>query len=130
MDYPRTLQYLEEVQGRGIKLGLRNITRVLSALGDPHLAYPTVVVAGTNGKGSVSAMLGSILRAEGHPVGLYTSPHLVRYEERIAVSGHPVAPEEFAEAVTEVRSAIDGLLASSELESHPTHFEILTAAAF
>ena len=130
MDYAATLAWLDEVQTLGIKLGLENMRALLAGLGQPQESFPSVVVAGTNGKGSVCAFVASILRAAGLRTGLYTSPHLVRYEERIAVDGAPVTASEFAAAVTEVRDAIELLLASGGLESHPTHFEILTAAAF
>lgn len=130
MDYEATLKYLDEVQTRGIKLGLENMRRLLADMGDPHESFPAVVVAGTNGKGSVCAFLASIFRAAGRRTGLYTSPHLVRYEERIAVDGVPVTREQFARAVTVTRDHVDALLAHGGLASHPTHFEILTAAAF
>ena len=130
MDYDATLTYLDEVQARGIKLGLENMRRLLADMGDPHESFPAVVVAGTNGKGSVSAFLASIFRAAGRRTGLYTSPHLVRYEERIAVDGVPVTREQFARAVTVARDHVDALLSRGALASHPTHFEILTAAAF
>lgn len=130
MDYEATLRYLDEVQARGIKLGLENMRRLLADMGDPHESFPAVVVAGTNGKGSVSAFLASIFRAAGRRTGLYTSPHLVRYEERIAVDGVRVTQEQFARAVTVARDHVDALLARGALASHPTHFEILTAAAF
>src|SRR5438876_833878 len=100
MDYQATLTYLDEVQSRGIKLGLTTMQRLLADMGEPQQAFPAVVVAGTNGKGSVCAFLASILEASGRRTGLYTSPHLVRYEERIAVDGMPVTPDEFAGAVT------------------------------
>src|SRR5262245_48728459 len=130
MDYPTTLKYLDEVQSLGIKLGLQNMAALLAAMGEPQEAFPAAVVAGTNGKGSVSAMLAAILRATGRRVGLYTSPHLVQYEERIAVGGAPLSAEELAAAVTVVRAQIDSLQARGGLASHPTHFEVLTAAAF
>jgi dihydrofolate synthase/folylpolyglutamate synthase len=129
MDYPATLTYLDDVQGRGIKLGLRTMTALLRSLGHPESAFPSVAVAGTNGKGSVSAFLAAILRAAGVRDGLYTSPHLVRYEERIAVDGRPLGAAAFAAAVTEVRDRIAILEGAGELAAHPTHFEILTAAA-
>ena len=129
MDYRGTLDYLESVQSRGIKLGLRNMEALLSGLGSPQAALRSVAVAGTNGKGSVCAFLSSLLRASGTRTGLYTSPHLVRYEERIAVDGRPVASGRFAAGVTEVKETIDALLAAGALDSHPTHFEVLTAAA-
>lgn len=129
MDYSATLTYLDDAQGRGIKLGLRTMAALLRGLGHPESAFPSVAVAGTNGKGSVSAFLASILRSAGVRAGLYTSPHLVRYEERIAVQGRPLGAEAFAAAVSEVRDRITALEGSGELPSHPTHFEILTAAA-
>ena len=130
MDYQATLSYLDDAQTRGIKLGLDTMRRLLADLGDPQESFPAVVVAGTNGKGSVCAFLASILRVSGLKVGLYTSPHLLRYEERIAVDGAPLSSEEFAAAVTEVRDHVEALLAGGGLASHPTHFEILTAAAW
>ena len=129
MDYREALTWLDWVQGRGIKLGLENVSRLLDAMDRPQNAFPSVAVAGTNGKGSVSACLSSILTRAGVRTGLYTSPHLVRYEERIAVGGVPVDAAAFAAAVGMVRGRIDALLASGGLASHPTHFEILTAAA-
>jgi dihydrofolate synthase/folylpolyglutamate synthase len=81
----RCRAYLRDLQRFGIKLGLDSMRTVLAAFGDPHRAYPSVHVAGTNGKGSVCAMLTGILAAGGRKVGLYTSPHLVRVEERIQV---------------------------------------------
>ncbi len=130
MNYTATLSYLDEIQGKGIKLGLDNISELLHGWGDPHRAFPAAVVGGTNGKGSVSAMLASILKHSGLRVGLYTSPHLVRYEERIALDGRPISSDEFAEAISRTRERIDLMLAEGGLASHPTHFEILTAAAF
>jgi len=130
MDYQATLQYLDTVQARGIKLGLQNMTSLLDALEDPQDSFPAIVVGGTNGKGSVSAFAASILARAGYRTGLYTSPHLVRYEERIQVNGHPITPSDFARAVTIVSQRIDEMLARGALVSHPTHFEVLTAAAF
>jgi len=130
VDYKATLAYLDEVQTRGIKLGLENMHRLLADMGDPQQAFASVVVAGTNGKGSVCAFVDSILRCAGCTTGMYTSPHLVRYEERIAVNGALVSPLEFAAAITDVRERIEALLAAHGLGSHPTHFEVLTAVAF
>ncbi len=129
MDHREALLYLDRVQGHGIKLGLENVVRLLDAMGRPQDAFPSVAVAGTNGKGSVSACLSSIVTRAGMRTGLYTSPHLVRYEERIAVDGVPVDAAAFAKMIGLVRETIDALLASDGLASHPTHFEILTAAA-
>ncbi|MGH9867231.1 MAG: bifunctional folylpolyglutamate synthase/dihydrofolate synthase [Candidatus Polarisedimenticolia bacterium] len=129
MDYQATLSYLDRVQEHGIKLELRTIRALLAALGNPQQAYPSIAVAGTNGKGSVCAFLASVLRAAGVRAGLYTSPHLVGYEERIIVDGRLISSGEFAEVLTVVRERIDGALPAGGLPAHPTHFEILTAAA-
>src|SRR5215218_4248390 len=83
-----------------IKLGLRNTELLLNALDNPERSFPSVQIAGTNGKGSVATMLDSICRAAGIKAGLYTSPHLVSITERIKVSGVPVTPEDFAACAT------------------------------
>ncbi len=84
------LAYLFSLETLGIKFGLENIRAICEALGHPERAWPSAVVAGTNGKGSVSAMVETGLRAAGLRTGLYTSPHLVRLEERFAIDGTPV----------------------------------------
>jgi dihydrofolate synthase / folylpolyglutamate synthase len=99
--------------------GLERITRVLELLGNPERRFPAVTVVGTNGKGSTAALLASVLRAHGLHVGLYTSPHLVRVEERIAVDGEPIAAPRLVELVEE-------LARFPEL----SYFETLTVAAF
>jgi len=112
------------------KFGLENI-RILSAdLGNLHLAVPCAHVAGTNGKGSTAAMLESILRSAGLRTGLYTSPHLERINERIRINGAEISDDEFASAWTRVHGAIESLMASGKLVSHPTFFECVTAMAF
>jgi dihydrofolate synthase/folylpolyglutamate synthase len=122
--------YLGRLEQFGIKLGLENITLLLEALGDPQRTFPAIHVAGTNGKGSVSAMLEAILRAHGLRTGLYTSPHLVRVEERIRVDGRPISPERFRRLLERIRRTINRLMATSRLAYHPTFFEVLTALAF
>jgi dihydrofolate synthase/folylpolyglutamate synthase len=137
MDYNQATRYLislgNEVRASGAdgvaaaKLGLENITALLSDMGNPQLRYPCVLVAGTNGKGSVAAMLESVLRAAGLRTGLYTSPHLIEIRERIQVSGNPIPPGDFAELFTSLHARIESLLASGHLQFHPTYFECLTA---
>jgi dihydrofolate synthase / folylpolyglutamate synthase len=112
------------------KFGLENITTLAAALGNPHRAALCVHIAGTNGKGSTAAMLESILRASGLRTGLYTSPHLVRINERIRIGGEDISDEEFAAAWTRVQAAIESLLAAGKLAAHPTYFECITALAF
>src|SRR5215510_14877749 len=108
-----------------IKLGLRNTELLLASLGNPERSFPSVQIAGTNGKGSTAAMLDSICRAAGIRCGLYTSPHLVSITERIRVSGMQITPEGFAACVTTVRDAS----AQLQIEALPTFFEQLSAAA-
>jgi dihydrofolate synthase/folylpolyglutamate synthase len=96
----------------------------MDLMGDPQHAYPVIHITGTNGKGSVARMVTALLVARGLRVGTYTSPHLERVNERMAWNGEPIPDEDLAEVI--------GAVAELEtlLESPPTHFEILTAAAF
>jgi dihydrofolate synthase/folylpolyglutamate synthase len=110
-----------------VKLGLENIARLLARLGDPHRAFPSVQIAGTNGKGSVAAMLDSVCRAAGVRAGLYTSPHLVSVTERVRVAGREITPDEFARHATLVRAAAESV--EQESGALPTFFEQVTAAA-
>jgi dihydrofolate synthase / folylpolyglutamate synthase len=122
---------LSEASGARVqKFGLENITTLAAGLGNPQRAVPCVHIAGTNGKGSTAAMLESILGAAGLRTALYTSPHLERINERIRFNGEPIADEEFAAAWTQVRSAIESLMASGKLAAHPTFFECVTAIGF
>jgi len=122
--------YLGRLEHFGVKLGLENITALCLALGNPQNRFLSVHVAGTNGKGSVSAMLAGIMREHGLKTGLYTSPHLVRVEERIRVDGRPISPRRFRERLAGLRAVIDRLMAEKKLVYHPTYFEVLTALAF
>ena len=134
-EYPRTLSYLFSLQKFGIKLGLSNMEALMGALGDPHLQYPSILIGGTNGKGSTAAFLDSILRESGYCVGLYTSPHLLDFRERIRIDGKPIAEGEVVEGVSRLRSIISTLMrrepsAAFRLLCHPTFFEVCTALAF
>jgi len=117
-------------EGRSLKWDLENVRRVLERLGYPERGFRSVHIAGTNGKGSVAAMLESVLRAASYRTGLYTSPHLERINERIVVNGRAVSDDEFAAAFNAVTSAIEPLLAEGALPNHPSYFETLTAMAF
>lgn len=121
---------LTSLEHFGIKLGLDSMHALIEALQHPEQAYQTIHVAGTNGKGSVCAMVSAGLRASGYRTGVYTSPHLDRIEERIAVDGAPVSSEAFDAALAEVFEAIDGLRRSGRLGVTPTFFEVITATAF
>jgi dihydrofolate synthase/folylpolyglutamate synthase len=118
MNFEAALAYLLSL-GHEIltmKLGLRNTELLLNALDNPERAFPSVQIAGTNGKGSTAAMLDSICRAAGVKTGLYTSPHLVSITERIKISGANITPEDFAACATIVREA------SEQLDVLPTFF--------
>ncbi len=121
--------YLKSLERFGIKLGLDNIHTLLEALGRPHRAFPSILIAGTNGKGSVAAMLTRILSANGLRAGLYTSPHLLAIEERIRIGERLITSGEFRRGLSRLKETVDGLLASGRLENPPTFFEALTALA-
>jgi dihydrofolate synthase/folylpolyglutamate synthase len=114
----------------GMKFGLETMRALVAEMGHPERAYPSLLVAGTNGKGSVVAYCDAVLRASGLRTGRYTSPHLVRVNERIAVDGRDITDREFAAAVRAVRDAAERLVRRRVLRAHPTFFEVLTAAAF
>jgi dihydrofolate synthase/folylpolyglutamate synthase len=113
-----------------MKFGLDTMRALVEALGHPERAWPSLLVAGTNGKGSVVAVVDQVLRDSGLVVGRYTSPHLVRLHERIAVGGRPIADGALERAVKQVRDAAEELVRAGRLPAHPTHFEAVTAAAF
>ncbi len=120
--------HCHEMHGR--KFELDAIKALLGALGHPERRYPTAIVAGTNGKGSTSAMLAAILRSAGYRTGLYTSPHFVRVNERIETNSGEISNEEFAGAFTEVHRRVLELVDAQILPYEPSYFEYLTATAF
>jgi dihydrofolate synthase/folylpolyglutamate synthase len=132
MTYTEAVRFLYSLgnEVKAAKLGLDRVGALLAELGDPHLAGEYVHVAGTNGKGSVAAMIESGLREAGVRTGLYTSPHLTEPTERIRIAGEPVSREAFTAAFEQVHAAAERLLAAGALEAHPTYFETVTAMAF
>ncbi len=130
MKYEQCLKYLEKVQNLGIKFGLDNVRTILSSFDNPHQKYPSVLVAGTNGKGSVCAMLTQILTDHGLRAGLFTSPHLVKPEERIRIGDRLISSRDFCRILTGLKTRIDELIVSKKLLSPPTYFEFLTCMAF
>jgi dihydrofolate synthase/folylpolyglutamate synthase len=124
------LTWLFDLEQFGIKFGLDNISTIVAALGHPERAFRSVHVAGTNGKGSVTAMVDAALRAAGHRSARYTSPHLVDLSERFAIDGRPVGQDALASAVADVRDVVERLRASGRLDVQPTFFEVTTAVAF
>ncbi|NPV83289.1 MAG: bifunctional folylpolyglutamate synthase/dihydrofolate synthase [Candidatus Aminicenantes bacterium] len=122
--------YLDQAQLFGIRLGLENIQAVLEDFGHPHRDYPVIHVAGTNGKGSVCAMLEEIFRLHGYRTGLYTSPHLVDVRERIRVNGSLIREKELKELLAEIEKREKRLKSGGRVAGALTYFEILTIAAF
>ncbi|HVH86864.1 MAG TPA: folylpolyglutamate synthase/dihydrofolate synthase family protein [Terriglobales bacterium] len=112
------------------KFDLQHMRVVTEALGHPERRFPSIIVGGTNGKGSTSATLAGILRAASYKAGLYTSPHLVRVNERIAIDGETISDAEFAEIHSRIASVSNDLVAKGKLDQHPSFFETLTAMAF
>ena len=127
MTYQESLDYLTSLGRFGIKLGLERTEALLHELGDPQDLFQGVLVAGTNGKGSVCAMVASVLQAAGYRVGLMPKPHLISYTERIQVDQRLIGEDDFAALLTELQPAINKVAADL---GPPTEFEILTSAAF
>jgi dihydrofolate synthase/folylpolyglutamate synthase len=123
MNYREAVAWLYGLQLHGIKLGLESMRRLCAALDLPLGNTTFLHVAGTNGKGSVCAMLDAILRADGLRSGLYTSPHLVTFRERMRIDGAMISEDEVARRLSRIRAAI------ANWEPHPTFFEITTALA-
>ena len=112
------------------KFDLAHMRVLLQAMNHPERTFPSILIAGTNGKGSTAATLASILRASGLKTGLYTSPHLIRINERIRINGVPISDENFATHHSEIDSTAERLVAGDDLPWHPSFFEMMTAIAF
>ena len=123
MTYVSAVAYLYRLQKHGIKLGLETMTALMGRLGMPQARYRTLHIAGTNGKGSTAAMAASVLQSAGYRVGLYTSPHLVEFRERIRVNGEMIAESQVARLTEHIQ-------ASCLPDISPTFFEYTTAMAF
>jgi len=138
MNFQESVRYLLSLgrelaaptQAAAAKFNLENITTLAKSLGHPERKYPSVHIAGTNGKGSTAACLESILRHAHYRTGLYTSPHLERINERIRVNGEEIPDAAFADIFSQIHSVIERLLANGTLRAHPTFFECVTAIAF
>ena len=124
MNYEQALQYIHSVNWTFCKPGLERITALCGALGDPQKKLRFIHVAGTNGKGSTSSMLASVLQSAGYRTGLYTSPYIRTFCERIRVDGENIPKEELADLTERIRPVADAM------EDKPTEFELITALAF
>src|SRR5262249_41545341 len=132
MDYSESLGYLYALghEVLAAKYRLETIRLLLEELGNPQHRFKSVLVAGTNGKGSTAAMIEAVARTAGHLTGLYTSPHLVHIEERIKVAGQEISRSDFARHATQVRQSAELLVEKGSLEAAPSFFEQVTVIAF
>ncbi len=124
--YQETIDYLFALQKHGIKLGMENTRLLMELCGDPHRSFRAIHVAGTNGKGSTAAFLASMLVAAGYRTGLYTSPHLVDFTERIRINGRPISEARVVELARRIRESWERRAGSTS----PTFFEVTTALTF
>lgn len=124
MDYKDALEYINGVSWLGSKPGLERVRVLLAGLGNPEKKLKFVHVAGTNGKGSICAYLASVLKKSGYKTGLFTSPYIARFNERMKINGREIGDGELAEIVEQVKPVADAM------DDHPTEFEMMAAAAF
>lgn len=127
MDYKQSITWLYSFEKYGSKLGLQNITLLINHLQNPQNTYKTIHVTGTNGKGSVCKYLGSILKQAGYTVGVYISPHLQRFSERITINSKEIPQKDIAQLITKIKPIVEEMMSKNIT---PTFFEITTALAF
>lgn len=120
--YTHSIELLYSLEKYGLKFGLEGISKLLDPLGNPHFRFPSIHIAGTNGKGSTASMIAAIFTAAGYRTGLYTSPHLVSLRERIRIDGKPIPERDVAEVTSRLERSIRG--------QQPTFFEATTALGF
>lgn len=128
MNKDAALHYLESLGKFGSQPGLDRIAKLLDLMNHPERAYKTIHITGTNGKGSTTAFIASILQAAGIRTAMFTSPHLLDYYERFVVDGRQITQEAFAQSIAYTKQFVDQMVADGH--DHPTEFEVLTAAAF
>nr|WP_231133342.1 folylpolyglutamate synthase/dihydrofolate synthase family protein [Capillibacterium thermochitinicola] len=128
LTYEQALAYIHSRNRFGIKLGLERMRALLAILGAPQRQYPVIHIAGTNGKGSTTALVASVLKTAGYRVGVFTSPHLSSYCERLAINGKPIPEERLAALVSAVQPVVE-TAALDPLVGHPTEFEFGTLLA-
>ena len=124
MNYNEAMNYIHEVGNFGSNYGLERTNRILELLGNPHKKLKLIHVAGTNGKGSTTAMITELLKGKGFKVGMYTSPFLEEFEERIQINGENIPKEALAKFITKIKVVVDKVI--EEGYNHPTEFEIIT----
>ncbi len=129
MDYREALSWIHSISRFGMNQGLQRIELLLHYLGDPHKKLKYLHIGGTNGKGSTAAFAASVLEAAGYGVGLYTSPYLEQFTNRMAINGKDISRERLVELVERVKPLVERVAAESSY-GHPTEFEVVTALAF
>lgn len=128
MNYKDALEYIDSELKGGFNPGLHRINNLLDLIGNPHKNLKSVLIAGTNGKGSIAAMISSIARESGYKVGTYISPHLINITERYSINGENISEKDFAKYITLLKEKIDVM--KSNGGEIPSQFEVLTALAF
>ncbi|PAB59479.1 bifunctional folylpolyglutamate synthase/dihydrofolate synthase [Anaeromicrobium sediminis] len=128
MKHSEALEYIHSTYKFGSKLGLDNINYLLGLMGNPHEKLKVIHVAGTNGKGSTSNYIATVLKESGYKVGLFTSPYLEEFEERIRINGENIPKDRLGQVTSKVKECVDKMLEAGE--SHPTEFEVVTAIGF
>ncbi|MFZ5647960.1 MAG: bifunctional folylpolyglutamate synthase/dihydrofolate synthase, partial [Bacillota bacterium] len=128
MNYHEAIDYIQNLTKFGFNFGLGRITELLRRFDDPHLKLRVIHVGGTNGKGSTTSMIYSILRESGYRVGTYTSPHLHSYTERYCINGGQIPDQAYADLIEELKPQLDDMVKSGF--EHPTEFEVGTALGF
>lgn len=123
MEYKEAVEYINGAQWFASDEVMARMAELLEKLGNPHKTLKFIHIAGTNGKGSAAALAASVMKAAGYKTGLYTSPYLLRFNERLQINGKPIEDDDLAEILTQVRAAAD------TMEDHPTAFDMTTAAA-
>ena len=137
MTYAQATEFLFGLRRFGWRLGLETVERLLALLDNPQVRVPSIHIGGTNGKGSTAAMLSAILREAGYRTGLYTSPHLLDFTERIRLNDVPIGADQVAQLTTQLKDLCSMHFASQPIPNppsdrlpHPTFFELTTAMAF
>jgi dihydrofolate synthase/folylpolyglutamate synthase len=128
LNYQEALAWIHSIGRFGMNQGLQRIKKLLSYLGDPHKKLNFLHIGGTNGKGSTAAFAAAVLEAAGYRVGLYTSPYLEKFTNRMAINGQDITPERLVELVKKVKPFVEEI-AADPLCGHPTEFEVVTALA-
>ena len=129
MDYKESLEWLFGIQRFGSRMGLEIISHLLGLLGNPQEKFRSVHITGTSGKGSTTAMIASILEAEGYRVGRFIKPHLSSFTERITINEQEISPEEVVRLLNEAKPLVEQMAHDPRLR-HPTFFEVVTAIGF